>query len=72
MKLMSWEFKTMAGASKRAAFENAHCNRKYAYRVVRFHQGYQDIKPLYPEFMARGEYTWKLERTTRRHDLASN
>lgn len=29
-------FKTLAGAQKRAAFENAHCEGRWIYRVVRF------------------------------------
>ena len=53
-------FKTLNGAQKRAAFENAHCGGKYHYSVVRFFKGELDTEPV--AVFGWGYYTWRLER----------
>lgn len=56
--LLQQEFKTLAGAQKRAAFETAHCNGKYKYLVVRCYRGERDADGYDRE----REYTFRLER----------
>ena len=53
-------FKTLNGAQKRAAFENAHCGGKYHYSVVRFYKDQPDTEPV--NVLGWGYYTWRLER----------
>jgi hypothetical protein len=61
-KLLKQEFKTLSGAQKRAAFERAHCDGKYAYDIVRFIEDERDLKAL--NVLRWSEYTWRLERRT--------
>ena len=57
-------FKTFEGARKRAMFENAHCNGKYHYRVIRFFEGKPDTDPVTGTRWKK--YTWRLERVTKK------
>lgn len=59
--LLSQNFKTLAGAQKRAAFENAHCGKRYTYLPVRCRNGQPDSEPLQRD----REYTWRLDRFVR-------
>jgi len=61
--LLKQIFKTSEGASKRAAFENAHTT-KYRFSVVRLRDGEIDHAPLASGPWEAGAYTWKLERRT--------
>ena len=56
-------FKTLNGAQRRAAFENAHCEGKYHYDVVRFVGDKPDIEHVH--VLNWHKYTWRLERTTK-------
>lgn len=61
---LAQEFKTLAGAQKRAAFENAHCVGRYRYSVVKARDGEcPDSLPFNPSIF-KG-YTWRLERKVR-------
>lgn len=53
---MAMAFKTLAGAQKRCAFENAHS--KFKYRVVRCYGGVPDKEP----FDKTKVYTYRVER----------
>ena len=61
--LLSQNFKTLAGAQKRAAFENAHCKSRYYFGVVRCLNGEPDNQPL--DRNRFKEYTWRLNRLIR-------
>jgi hypothetical protein len=61
--LLAQEFKTLGGAQKRAAFENAHCGKRYFYTPVRCLDGQPDPARLNPDIFHK--YTWRLERKTR-------
>jgi hypothetical protein len=65
--LLTQQFKTLQGALKRAAFEAAHCDKRYSYRVVRCLNGAPQWPtiPLDPDLMHRGHYTWRIEKTKR-------
>jgi hypothetical protein len=54
------EFKTLAGAQKRAAFENAHCDKRYNFTVVRFVEGERDTREF--NILRFSRYTWRIER----------
>ena len=57
------EYKTLAGAQKRAAFETAHCDGRWLYSVVRFVEGERDTAEF--NVLRFSKYTWRLERTKR-------
>jgi hypothetical protein len=59
--LKAQQFKTLAGAQKRAAFENAHCKGRYLFQPVRCVNGEPDSFPI----TAHIQYTWRLRRTIR-------
>jgi len=61
--LLAQEFKTIAGAQKRAAFENAHCGDRYLYIPIRCVNGRPDQAAF--DQAKFTTYTWRLERTTR-------
>lgn len=61
--LLKQNFKTQAGAQKRAAFENAHCNSRYYFVAIRCLNGDPDNQPLDRDRF--NEYTWRLSRTVR-------
>ncbi len=56
-------FKTLAGAQKRAAFENAHCDGQYLYSVVRCLEGERDTAEF--NVLRFSKYTWRIERKSR-------
>lgn len=56
-------FKTLNGAQKRAAFENAHCGGKYHYNVIRFVGDKPDTEHVH--VFNWHKYHWRLERTTK-------
>lgn len=58
--LLKQEFKTLAGAQKRAAFENAHCEGRWTYSVVRCVEGDRDLAEF--NVLRFSKYTWRLER----------
>jgi hypothetical protein len=60
--LLKQEFKTFAGACKRAAFENAH-SKTHHYAVVRQLYGCTDTGPI--DKTRLPDYRWRLERTKR-------
>jgi hypothetical protein len=53
-------FKTLAGAQKRAAFENAHCDKRYSFTVVRFVEGERDTREF--NILRFSRYTWRIEK----------
>ena len=59
--LRKQEFKTLAGAQKRAAFETAHCDGRYLYSVVRCLEGERDTREF--NVLRFTRYTWRIERT---------
>lgn len=61
--LLTQQFKTYEGARKRALFENAHCDNKYRYVVVRCVNGELDHSPF--NALKFKEYTYRLERKPR-------
>ena len=61
--ILKQAFRTLAGAQKRAAFENAHCGGKHHYSVVRFIGDKPDDENV--NVFHWGKYTWRLERRTR-------
>lgn len=54
-------FKTLAGAQKRVAFENVHCDDCWFYSVVRFVEDERDTAEF--NVLRFSKYTWRLERT---------
>lgn len=56
-------FKTLAGAQKRTAFENAHAKLHFLYRVVRCIEGEPDTKEF--NVLRYSEYTWQIERISK-------
>jgi hypothetical protein len=58
--LLKQQFKTWEGARKRAAFENAHCERRFTFLVVRCVNGEPDPNNFEPIIMDMGRYTWRL------------
>jgi hypothetical protein len=58
--LRKQEFKTLAGAQKRAAFENAHCDKRYHYAVVRCVAGVPDTDSF--NILRYSRYTWRIEK----------
>jgi hypothetical protein len=62
--LLKQQFKTMEGARKRAAFENAHCDRRFIFTPVRCVNGAPDPNPFEGNLM--GLYTWRLKKEMRR------
>ena len=56
-------YKTLNGAQKRAAFENAHCGGRYHYSVVRFIG--DRVDPDQVNVFYWGKYTWRLKRETK-------
>ncbi len=56
-------FKTLAGAQKRAAFENAHSALHFFYRVVRFLEGERDTAAF--NVLRFSKYTWRIERISK-------
>jgi hypothetical protein len=61
--LRKQEFKTLAGAQKRAAFETAHCEGRYRYDVVRCVEGDRDLAEF--NVLRFSKYTWRLQRNGR-------
>jgi hypothetical protein len=61
--LRKQEFKTLAGAQKRAAFETAHCGGRYLYSVVRCLEGERDTAEF--NVLRFTKYTWRLQRNGR-------
>jgi hypothetical protein len=61
--LLKQEFKTLAGAQKRAAFENAHCDRRWVFSLVRCADGEPDSAKYDPAKFST--YTWRLGRAKR-------
>jgi hypothetical protein len=59
--LLVQQFKTFEGARKRAAFENAHCERRYRYTVVRCLNGEPDTMSFDKQRFK--EYTYRLDRS---------
>ena len=53
-------YKTLNGAQKRAAFENAHCGGRYHYSVVRYVRDQPDTTEV--NIFNWGLYTWRLDR----------
>lgn len=62
--LLKQEFKTLAGAQKRAAFENAHCDKRYLFTPVRCFNGVPDPGPY---MSPSADYTWRLKKESRTH-----
>jgi len=64
--LLKQTFKTLAGAQKRAAHENAH-STNYKFVPVRClaSDGDFDALKFDPSLFERGGYVWRLERTIR-------
>ena len=58
--ILRQQFKTMEGAMKRAAFENAH-SRTHRFAIVRFHVGAVDLLPLSQQRWPW--YHWRVEKT---------
>jgi hypothetical protein len=61
--ILRQDFKTLAGAQKRCAFENAHKTRgnlNMIYSVHRFLDGKLDLAPLDRSLSDRGRYTWRI------------
>lgn len=58
--ILAQVFKTGEGATKRAAFETAHCGGKYRYRAVRFYDSRRDGEAF--DSLRWKLYTWRLER----------
>ena len=58
--LLKREYKTLHGAQRRAAFENAHCHNRYKYFVVRCVQGVEDQQ----EFQEGKVYNYRLRRVS--------
>lgn len=63
--LLVQQFKTLEGARKRAAFENAHCNARYRFTIVRCLKGEPDTFTFVPNNFS--EYTFRLKKELR-HD----
>jgi len=66
-------FKTLEGARKRAAFENAHLTNRaqasrLAYFVVRFLDGKRDYEPYSSAASSASRYHWQLEKRKREED----
>ena len=59
--LLVQQFKTLAGAQKRAAFKNAHSDR-YHYEIVRLVDGEIDVNP----FGQSKTYTYRLNKIGKR------
>ena len=56
-------FKTLEGARKRGAFENAHCEQRYRYVPIRYLDGQEDVNSY--DVAKFKQYTWRLERGPR-------
>lgn len=61
--MLSKAYKTLAGAQKRASFENAY-SKTHTYTAVRHLDHVIDTKP-YDINIKSGRYTWRLEKLKR-------
>lgn len=62
--LLKQQFKTLEGASKRAAFENAHCQNRYRFTIVWCRNGVPNKKEEWTRDN-HTEFTWQLEKVRR-------
>lgn len=64
--LLKQRFKTWEGAHKRAAFENAHCDKRYHFFSVICNENGEPIDHRFPHhYDPSRKYTWRLEKRKR-------
>ena len=61
--LLKQSFKSLSGAQRRAAFENAHCDRKFVFTLVRCVGDEPDTLAFTRE--RYGLYRWRIKKEPR-------